>query len=301
MKKKVGIVVVTYNRLTLLKEELETLRNQTYNDFQIIVVNNGSTDDTVNWLANQEDIITITQENLGGAGGFFTGMKYVAENDYKYCWIMDDDVICEPNALEELVKAIDAKANIGFVCSNVLGTDGSPMNTPVVYERSRSSITGYPDYFDMANFSMVKVIRATFVSVLFNTEIIKREGLPYRDYFIWGDDTEYTTRFSAKYPCYVALKSTVVHKRSIQKTIQLEHETDPKRLYMHTLQFRNESFTAIAHKKSSKVNCLLELYKKALKLLLKGHLVAAKIYLKSARMLWNFNPSIEYPQNRVLS
>ena len=95
--KKVGIVVVTYNRYELLKEVIDALRQQTYQDFQIIVVNNGSTDGTSNWLSLQEDIITITQRNVGGAGGFYTGMKFVAENGYEFCWIMDDDVICIDN------------------------------------------------------------------------------------------------------------------------------------------------------------------------------------------------------------
>ena len=78
---KVGIVVVTYNRLSLLKEVIESLRVQSYRDYQIVVVNNGSTDETPLWLEKQKDIITITQDNLGGAGGFHTGMKYVAEHD----------------------------------------------------------------------------------------------------------------------------------------------------------------------------------------------------------------------------
>lgn len=106
---RVCIVVVTYNRLELLKEVVESLRNQTYTECQILVVNNGSTDSTLEWLSLQSDIITITQENCGGAGGFHTGMKYAAENEYDYCWVMDDDVISEPNALEELICSISRK------------------------------------------------------------------------------------------------------------------------------------------------------------------------------------------------
>ena len=60
---------------------VETVRKQTYKYFNILVVNNGSTDGTKEWLVQQADIITINQENLGGAGGFYTGMKY--------CMIMD--------------------------------------------------------------------------------------------------------------------------------------------------------------------------------------------------------------------
>ena len=60
MGRNVGIVVVTYNRLQLLTEVIDALRKQTYNDYQIVVVNNGSTDGTEKWLSQQRDIITIT-------------------------------------------------------------------------------------------------------------------------------------------------------------------------------------------------------------------------------------------------
>lgn len=99
----VGIVVVTYNRLSLLKECIDALRHQTYKNFRIVIVNNGSTDGTCEWLSLQNDLIVISQENSGGAGGFYTGLKYVAEHAYDYCWFMDDDVICNVDALQELL------------------------------------------------------------------------------------------------------------------------------------------------------------------------------------------------------
>lgn len=294
MDKKVGIVVVTYNRLALLKEVIDALRLQTYTDYQIIVVNNGSTDDTAKWLSEQDDVFTITQENLGGAGGFFTGMKYVAENGYKYCWIMDDDVICDKDALAVLVSAINVKDNIGFVCSKVLGTDGSPMNTPIVNMDSRSPITGYEDYFDLSDCNMVKVKRATFVSVLFTTEMIRKIGLPYKEYFIWGDDTEYTTRLSKKYPCYVALKSKVIHKRNVQKIILFENEKDEKRLAFYVYKYRNEAFTQISRGEQKRSSIILHYMVHSFKLLLKGKLSHSQIFYKTAIQLISFNPNKVY-------
>lgn len=294
MNNKVGIVVVTYNRLAILKEVIDALRLQTYEDYQIVVVNNGSTDETSKWLSTQNDIYTITQENLGGAGGFYTGMKYVAENGYKYCWIMDDDVICDKNALYELVKAINVNKNIGFVCSKVLGTDGSPMNTPIVNMDSRSPITGYEDYFDLSDYDMVKVKRATFVSVLFTTGMIRKIGLPYKEYFIWGDDTEYTTRLSRNSPCYIALKSKVVHKRKVQKIILFENEKDKKRLAFYVYKYRNEAFTQISRGEKSRASFVCHFFVRSMKLLLKGKFVQSKIMYQTAKQLISFHPVVEY-------
>lgn len=235
--KSVATIVVTFNRLRLLQEEVEALRNQSFGDHQIIVVNNGSTDDTLEWLNEQEDVITITQENLGGAGGFYTGMKYAVEHNYKYCWIMDDDVICSPDALEQLFKSFHAKKNIGFVCSNVFGVDGRPMNVPTVAQKEMDN--GYPDFMDMIDKSMIRVSCATFVSVFLPTAVISAVGLPYKEYFIWGDDTEYTERISAEYPCYVSGLSKVVHKRSLQKGLDFLQETNPVRLNFYFYKIRN--------------------------------------------------------------
>ena len=103
----VGIVVVTYNRLSLLKECIDALRHQTYKNFRIVIVNNGSTDGTCEWLSLQNDLIVISQENLGGAGGFYTGMKYMYDNGYEWLIMMDDDGIPDKDEIKNLIQSYD--------------------------------------------------------------------------------------------------------------------------------------------------------------------------------------------------
>lgn len=294
--KSVAIIVVTYNRLNLLQEEIDALRKQTFTDCQIIVINNGSTDNTLDWLNNQSDVITITQENLGGAGGFYTGMKYAVENGYRFCWVMDDDVICEPHALEELHKAYYAKENIGFVCSNVVGIDGRPMNVPTV--ASELSDNGYPDFMDLIEKSMIRISCATFVSVFVPTNIISLMGLPYKEYFIWGDDTEYTERISSKYPCYVAGLSKVVHKRSLQKGLSFLDEVNPTRLNFYFYKFRNSGHRVMLKGESLRVFYCDHL-KYIIKLCLKRKWTHAKIICRALLAVKGFRPQITYPQKSM--
>lgn len=294
---KVGIVVVTFNRLTLLKEVIESLRIQTFRDFQIIVINNGSTDDTETWLKEQRDVKTITQANLGGAGGFYTGMKYVAEQGFEYCWIMDDDVICSPTALEELLKAVKVRDDIGFVCSRVLGIDGQPMNTPIPAVNTMNE-GQYSDVFELVNdYAMVRVSMSTFVSVLVPSHIIYKIGLPYKDYFIWGDDLEYTERISVKYPSYVACKSEVVHKRTIQATLSFFTEPDKKRLNNYFYMFRNMAFTKLKNGGvNTKIVHIITSTMTSLRLLLKGDFTRFRIFIRSQMALFTFHPKIEFPE-----
>lgn len=290
---KVGIVVVTYNRLTLLKDVITSLRNQDYAARDIIVVNNGSTDDTLHWLSTQEDLIIINQNNCGGAGGFYTGMKYVAENDYDYCWIMDDDVVCEKIALSELLVGIRMKSGIGFVCSKVLGLDNCPMNTPVVDNTPSSN--GYCDFTDLIYNQMVKVKEATFVSVLFPVSIIVSVGLPYKEYFIWGDDTEYTMRISKHYNCYMACKSVVTHCRSIQTNLSFESEQDKKRIKNYYYMYRNQAYNNIKYNSSSRCKQSLSLLRRSLRYFRPSGLLKFKILFMAAKDILNFNPIIGYP------
>ncbi len=290
--KQIATIIVTYNRLTLLKEVIESLRQQTCKDHQIIVVNNGSTDETPQWLSLQEDIITVNQENLGGAGGFFTGIKYAVEHGFQYCWIMDDDVICQPTSLDELLRAHGLKSDVGFVCSRVIGIDKQPMNTPLA--DMRPSENGYSDIYDLvADYGIVKVRNATFVSVLFHTDIVREVGLPIKEFFIWGDDSEYTGRISAKHPCFVACRSVVIHKRSLQKNLEFMEETDPKRLQNFFYYFRNNLYIIrVTQGESAFKRALREKQIFAIRRFLKGDKVRARVLWKATKEAKDFLPSI---------
>lgn len=235
---KVAIVIVTYNRLKLLQEEIDSLRLQTYKDFRIIVVNNGSTDGTLQWLEKQKDIQAITQENLGGAGGFYTGMKYAAENGYDYVWVMDDDVECSSNALEELMKISCNTPEMGFLCSRVFAADKKTlMNVPVIDDMI---IDGeYERWLERVDEKLIRVKKATFVSILIPTKHIFELGLPIKEYFIWGDDLEYTNRISRKYASYLVCNSIVFHRRMIAKSLNFMTEKDPKRIKNYYYSLRN--------------------------------------------------------------
>ena len=236
---KVCAVVVTYNRLNLLKKTIDALKAQSYVPLDILVVNNGSTDDTLLWLNTVDSIQIITQENSGGAGGFSTGIKYATESGlYNYVWIMDDDVIPNSNALENLLSVYHGiGTTIGFVCSRVLSECGDAMNMPQIDLRQQQN--SYPDWAVHLDKGLVKVVSATFVSVLFSCTVAREVGLPIKEFFIWGDDTEYTLRISKIYPCYLVGNSIVKHLRKSSSDLSLEKETNPNRIRMYSYSYRN--------------------------------------------------------------
>ena len=133
---KVNCVIVTYNRLALLKECLAAIEKQTYPIHKVIVIDNCSTDGTEEYLkayaVRPQFQIIRTEQNIGGAGGFSLGVKTSVSGGGDYTWMMDDDTIPSPKALEALMQTATQSNDIGFVCSKVLWTDNTlhPRNIP---------------------------------------------------------------------------------------------------------------------------------------------------------------------------
>ena len=95
-------VVVTFNRLHLLQKNIACLRqNKSLNE--ILVVNNGSTDGTLEWLDTQKDLWVIHQANVGGSGGFYVGIQEAYNRGADWIWCMDDDVFPRADCLANLL------------------------------------------------------------------------------------------------------------------------------------------------------------------------------------------------------
>ena len=110
----VTAVVVTYNRKALLEKVIRSLLAQTVEIGRIIIVNNGPTDGTGEWLAaeygNDPRFDVVTQENVGGSGGFYRGIQEASKEKCDWIWCMDDDVFPRENCLETLLNVAQRHA-----------------------------------------------------------------------------------------------------------------------------------------------------------------------------------------------
>ncbi|MBZ9634154.1 glycosyltransferase [Clostridium sp. FP1] len=109
-----SIVILTYNKLKYTKICIESIRKYTdKNNYEIIVVDNHSTDGTVDWLNNQRDIKTIfNEENVGFPKGCNQGIN-IAEGDN--ILLLNNDVVVTPNWLMNLNKCLYSSEDIGVV------------------------------------------------------------------------------------------------------------------------------------------------------------------------------------------
>jgi GT2 family glycosyltransferase len=212
----VAAVIVTYNRLELLKQCVGSLHNQTKKLDKIIVVNNSSTDGTLKWLEDQTDLTVITQDNSGSAGGQYTGIKYAYEKNYDWVWCLEDEIICHNDCLWKLFHFKEQVTEDIFIVSPIRINDStqSIVNSEII-NINLSSIRNskrFKRIQDNPN-QYEKIIAPSFEGLLIHKKVIEKVGFPNKNFFIWYDDVEYGMRISQYFPIFI-YKQAIVKKFS---------------------------------------------------------------------------------------
>ncbi len=201
LRDRVVAVVVTYNRVELLKKTLTGIVEAQRVPDALVIVNNASTDTTQQYLDELSlsiptDIVHLTK-NTGGAGGFVVGIdRSLTRHRADLVWVMDDDTEPTSTTLAESVSAWENYSPVrlqrpAVVASKVIWDDGSdhPMNTP------RTMFGAGSERHARAQAVGARPIRSgSFVSLLMDASVMRQYGLPLAEFFIWNDDFEYSTR-----------------------------------------------------------------------------------------------------------
>lgn len=264
--KNVTAVILTFNRKELLRQCLDAVYAQTRPCDSIIVVDNASTDGTREMLLadNHPQLAIFTlPRNIGASGGFNTGFRLAYQQGAEYLWVMDDDVIPRPDALQRLEEAEELLESEGidraFLLSKAVTERGSVTNTPAV--SSLSNRIGYQSWPQVLEHGLVPVRRATFVSILLHRSTLERHGLPISAMFIWGEDTEFTMRVTRDKPGFMVGKSQVMHLRQESGPISILTNNCPGRLGLYRHHIRNKIFIARKYRHYQKYLVLQELFK----------------------------------------
>jgi GT2 family glycosyltransferase len=211
---KIIALIVTYNRLNLLQESINAVRSQTRLPDEIVVINNGSTDGTTEWLATQSLTTYRFVDNQGCSAGFAYGIKKAYELGADWIWLMDDDTIPQPEALANLEATLHRleshQKQVGYLASEVLWKDGSihSMNRCILYQE-KTAAGLFPELHKTGK-QLIEY--GTFLSMLLSAKVVEKIGLPYKDFFIWHDDIEYCLRINrAGYAGVYVPESKVLH------------------------------------------------------------------------------------------
>lgn len=217
--KLVSIIIVNWNGKNLLKECLTSLSKQEYHPIEIIVVDNGSTDGTVNYLKKYFSKVKIISlnKNFGFAGGNNEGYKYTKG---EYVLFLNNDTKVEKNFLVELINIMESNKKIGGVQSKIM-----LMDEPGLIDSAGAYITptGFlyhvgiqkkdsPKYNNVTPIFSAKGACMLFSKKVLENVLVNDELFDSR-YFAYFEETDLCHRvWIAGYVIYYVPSSIVYHK-----------------------------------------------------------------------------------------
>lgn len=211
----VTLVVLSWNGMEHLELCLSSLSNQTYTDYEILLVDNGSTDGSKEWVAAHYPMVRIerTEQNLGVPGGVNFGL---ARARGRYVAILNNDIEAEPQWLAESVSALEQYPEAGFTASRVR----------LFYQRERLDTAGdlyfragYPAkrgwlHRDGPEFDAPRwVFGACAVAALYRRELLESVGFMDEDFESGLEDLDLSFRAQLRgYKCRYVPAAIIYHK-----------------------------------------------------------------------------------------
>lgn len=235
----VAVVIVNWNGWQDTLACLDSLQHLNYKNHVVIIVDNASTDDSVQRIQSAYPYTEIIQSitNLGFAGGNNLGIERALELQAEYVWLLNNDTEVDAFALHHLVERMMQNPRIGMCGSTLVyhhdrqqhqGLAGARYNrwrglghiigqySPVTQPLSQQEVERQLDY----------IIGA---SLLVSCQCIREIGLLAEDYFLYYEEIDWAERCRGKYTLGYAPGSIVYHKEG--KSIGSSHiEDKAKRL-----------------------------------------------------------------------
>jgi len=202
---KVIILVLNWNRKDFMVECLNSLLSLNYENYQIVVIDNGSEDGSEELIREQFPYVNVIQngENLGYTGGFNRGIKWALAHDADYILILNNDVKLKQDCLSVLVQNAQDNPSVG-----ILG--------PVAYKYDRPEVIDSVVYIVEMDHMFSKIFRSkeaaqkydqgdyydTFYvqgdALLIKKTVFKKIGLFDPRFFIYWEDTDFCIAIISK-------------------------------------------------------------------------------------------------------
>lgn len=225
----VFIVIVNWNGLADTLECLESLRHLEYSNFEILLVDNASADNSVETIRGIYPSVRILANsgNLGFTGANNVGIRHALENGAAYVWILNNDTVVDRHALSLLVEAAERDRGIGILGSkiyyssepNVISFAGATID----WARGTSGHIGRGEV-DRGQYDRVSdVDRVSGCSMLVKKEVCETVGLFDEAFFLFVEDVDWCVRAKRSgFRCVFVPSSVVWHKEgsSIRKVEQ---------------------------------------------------------------------------------
>lgn len=197
--KRVAIVILNWNGIDDTLDCLDSLQKQSYKDYKIIVIDNGSTDDSRSQLdkyasRHKNTEIIYNPKNFGFTGGVNTGIEYALNDDYEYVALFNNDAVADADWLRELVNTAQDN-QIGASTGLLLHGDGKTIDSTgdwystwgLPFPRNRNDKASAAPKGEF-------VFSASGGASLYKTAMLREIGLFDDDFFAYYEDTDISFR-----------------------------------------------------------------------------------------------------------
>lgn len=219
LKTLVSVIVLNWNGMKVLEECLRSLEKQTYSPIEVIVVDNGSTDQSVEMLGEKfQDRIKLLQNptNLGFAGGNNVAIRMARG---KYIALLNNDATADPVWVEEMVNLAEADPEVGMCASKIYSFDQPGILDSagglLIYRDGLSRGRGRMEK-DLGQYDKVEeVLLPSGCACLYRRTMLDEIGLFDEDFFAYSDDTDLGFRGRiAGWKCMYVPSAVAYHRYS---------------------------------------------------------------------------------------
>jgi glycosyltransferase involved in cell wall biosynthesis len=218
-----SIVISLYNKADYIENTLKSVLNQTFADYEIIIINDGSTDDSVTKVRafNDSRIQLYNQENQGASAARNLGIE---KAKYEYVAFLDADDLWKSNHLEILNALIQKFPNAGIFASRYELVFNNGKNDIPKFKGISADYEGLiPDYFKTS----LPYPIATSSSIVIPKSVFEKTGY-FKPTISSGQDVDMWIRIASKYPVAISNKVTASYLHYIEDSLSKTPILDKK-------------------------------------------------------------------------
>lgn len=212
-KNLVSIIIVNWNGRHLLQECLEAIFSQSYSNYEIVLVDNSSKDDSVTFIQEYYPFIKIIalSSNTGFTGGNIAGLQYVSGDAIV---LLNNDAVLTERSLEFMVKGLCSRPDIGSCSARIVIAGTGLIDSVGDTFTTAFSGTKMGEFEPMEHFENSRFVPgACAAAVMYRREMLDQIGFLDDDFFFNHEDTDLNLRaWLAGWKCLYVPEAIVYHK-----------------------------------------------------------------------------------------
>lgn len=238
-KPKVLISILNWNNADDTILCVESVLYQNYSNFEIVLIDNASNNDSVSVLKNKFPSILLIKSdtNFGYAGGHKLILDYCFDNNFDLLWILNNDALVDKNTLNAIVSEYNKNKNAIFG-SCIVDSDRETIKFCGGYDISDNVILRKKGYNYLSGIKITKIENharevsdISGASMLLPVDIIKKYGFIDTTFFLYAEETDFCYKLRRKYnvKSYIVPQSQIIHKGA--KSFDISNKLQLVRIY----------------------------------------------------------------------